>query len=169
MKLYIAGPLFTPYHRAFHQENVKWLRQAGHECFVPQEQEHNAHESKSVPEQVFQVDLAGVQWANALVALLDGPDVSSGTACEMGIFYELAQHDPTKIGLLGILTDERPRRRDSSNVGESINFFTLGCMLKAGAVYPSVEGVIEHLARWEKEVAQKVAQAVAEGAPETLV
>jgi nucleoside 2-deoxyribosyltransferase len=153
MKLYIAGPLFTPYHRTFHEENVRQLRAAGHECFVPQEQEHNAHQSRSVPEQVFQVDLAGVRWANALVALLDGPDVSSGTACEMGIFYELARHDATKIGMMGILTDQRPRLRDTSNVGESINFFTLGCLLKAGAVYPSVERAIEHLAQWEEALA----------------
>lgn len=152
MRLYIAGPLFTPYHRAFHAENVRRLREAGHDCFVPQEQEHNAHESTSVPQQVFEVDLAGVQWANVLVALLDGPDVSSGTACEMGIFYELALHDAQKMGMLGILTDDRPRLRNTSNVGESINFFTLGCVEKVGKVYPSVEGVIEHLARWQREL-----------------
>lgn len=152
MRLYIAGPLFTPYHRAFHAENVRRLRDAGHECFVPQEQEHNARQSTSVPQQVFQVDLEGVQWANVLVALLDGPDVSSGTACEMGIFYELALHDPQKMGMLGILTDDRPRLRNTSNVGESINFFTLGCVEKIGKVYPSVDGVIEHLARWQREL-----------------
>jgi nucleoside 2-deoxyribosyltransferase len=152
VRLYIAGPLFTPYHRGFHAENVRRLREAGHDCFVPQEQEHNAHQSKSVPEQVFQVDLAGVQWANALIALLDGPDVSSGTACEMGIFYELARHDLEKVGMLGILTDERPRKRDTSNVGESINFFTLGTLLKVGAVYPSIDGVIGHLARWQEQL-----------------
>jgi hypothetical protein len=94
-----------------------------------------------------------VRWANALVALLDGPDVSSGTACEMGIFYELARHDATKIGMMGILTDQRPRLRDTSKVGESINFFTLGCLLKVGAVYPSVERAIEHLDRWEEALA----------------
>lgn len=152
MRLYIAGPLFTPYHRAFHAENVRRLREAGHECFVPQEQEHNAHESSSVPQQVFEVDLAGVQWANVLVALLDGPDVSSGTACEMGIFYELALHDRQKMGMLGVLTDDRPRLRNTSNVGESINFFTLGCVEKVGKVYPSIDGVIEHLARWQQEL-----------------
>ena len=152
MRLYIAGPLFTPYHRAFHAEDVRRLREAGHDCFLPQEQEHNAHESTSVPQQVFEVDLAGVQWANVLVALLDGPDVSSGTACEMGIFYELALHDAQKMGMLGILTDDRPRLRNTSNVGESINFFTLGCVEKVGKVYPSVEGVIEHLARWQREL-----------------
>ena len=105
-----------------------------------------------MPTRVFEVDLEGVQWANALIALLDGPDVSSGTACEMGIFYELALHDPEKIGILGILTDDRPRLRNTSNVGESINFFTLGSVEKGGKVYPSIDGVIEHLARWEVEL-----------------
>lgn len=152
MQIYIAGPLFSPYHRERHAENVRRLRAAGHECFVPQEQEHNAHQSKSVPARVFQVDLSGVRWANVLIALLDDADVSSGTACEMGIFYELMRHDPTKKGVLGILTDDRPRKRDTSGVGESINFFTLGCVQKVGKVYPSIDAVIEHLARWEKEL-----------------
>jgi nucleoside 2-deoxyribosyltransferase len=155
MRLYIAGPLFTPYHRQYHAENVRRLREAGHDCFVPQEQEHNARQSKSVPEQVFQVDLAGVRWANALIALLDDPDVSSGTSCEMGIFYELARHDPSKKGILGLLTDDRPRRRAASAVGESINFFTLGCLEKVGRVYPSIDGVIAHLARWQQELEAK--------------
>jgi len=105
------------YHREFHAENIRHLRAAGYDCFVPQEQEHNAHQSKSIPAQVFAVDLAGVRSANALVALLDDPDVSSGTACEMGIFYELMQHDQTKKGMLGILTDYRPRLRDTSKRG----------------------------------------------------
>jgi nucleoside 2-deoxyribosyltransferase len=152
MRLYIAGPLFSPYHRAYHADNVARLREAGHECFVPQEQEHNAHQSKSIPAQVFQVDLSGVRWANALIALLDDPDVSSGTACEMGIFYELARHDSEKKGILGILTDQRPRRRSTSDVGESLNFFTLGCAEKIGRVYPSIDGVLEHLARWQREI-----------------
>jgi nucleoside 2-deoxyribosyltransferase len=152
MRLYIAGPLFTPYHRSYHAENVRRLREAGHDCFVPQEQEHNARQSKSVSEQVFQVDLAGVRWANALIALLDDPDVSSGTACEMGIFYELSRHDPTKKGMLGILTDDRPRKREASLVGESLNFFTLGSLEKTGQAYDSIEGVLEHLARWQSEL-----------------
>jgi nucleoside 2-deoxyribosyltransferase len=166
MRLYIAGPLFTPYHQAFHEENVRRLREAGHLCFVPQEQEHNKQREAiqaggdapaegfdtRLAQAVFEVDMIGVRNANALVALLDDPDVSSGTACEMGIFYELALHDPSKKAILGILTDDRPRRRDTSGVGESINFFTLGSVLKKGAVYPSIDGVIEHLARWQAEL-----------------
>jgi len=153
MRIYIAGPLFSPYHRQFHAENVRRLREAGHDCFVPQEQEHNARQSDSIPAQVFQVDLSGVRWANVLIALLDDPDVSSGTACEMGIFFELARQDPTKKGILGLLTDDRPRKRVASSVGESLNFFTLGCLEKTtGQVYNSIEGVLAHLDIWQKEL-----------------
>ncbi|MEW5815302.1 MAG: nucleoside 2-deoxyribosyltransferase [Spirochaetota bacterium] len=152
MRLYIAGPLFTPYHRGFHVKNIQLLREAGYDCFVPQEQEHNTLQSRSVPAQVFQVDLNGLIRANALIALLDGPDVSSGTACEMGIFYELARQDPGKKGILSILTDERSYRREASQVGESLNFFTLGCAEKIGRVYSSIDGILEHLARWRREL-----------------
>lgn len=152
MRLYIAGPLFTPYHRAFHAANVRLFREAGHDCFVPQEQEHNIRQSQNVPSEIFSVDLGGLTKANAVVALLDDPDVSSGTACEMGIFYALALHDATKIGILGLMTDDRPRRRNNSNVGESINFFTLGCVLKTGKVYSSAEAVLEHLERWQRQL-----------------
>lgn len=152
MRLYIAGPLFTPYHRAFHSENVRRFREAGYDCFVPQEQEHNARQVQNVPSNVFKVDLGGLRRANVVVALLDDPDVSSGTACEMGIFYEMARHDPQKIGIVGLLTDDRPRRRDSSNVGESINFFTLGSVLKIGPVVHSTDDVLEQLARWRSQL-----------------
>ena len=152
MRLYLAGPLFTPYHRAFIAENARRLRAAGHECFVPQEQEFNAAELTNPPQQIFQGDLVGVRWANAIVALLDDPDVSSGTACEMGIFYELVRHDPSKKGILGLLTDDRPRQRQGVGVGEMLNFMTVGCVDKIGRVCGSLDEVIEHLAVWQKEL-----------------
>ena len=37
LKLYIAGPLFTPYHRAFHARNAARLRSEGFVCLVPHE------------------------------------------------------------------------------------------------------------------------------------
>jgi hypothetical protein len=63
-----------------------------------------------------------------------------------------SRHDPAKKGILGILTDDRPRKREASEVGESLNFFTLGSLEKTGQVYDSIEGVLEHLARWQSEL-----------------
>ena len=152
MRLYIAGPLFSPYHRENIAEHVRILRSLGHECFVPQEQEHNARQSRSIPAEVFRTDLEGMRWAQAMIAHLDDPDVSSGVACEMGIFYEMVREDPRKKGILGILKDERALLRSNSNVGESLNFFTMGCVEKIGRVYTSFEDLLEHLDRWNQEL-----------------
>ena len=151
MRLYIAGPLFTPYHRADIAAHVQQLRTLGHECCVPQEKEHNSDTSTSLPAQVFSVDLAGLRWADTMIAHLDDPDVSSGVACEMGIFYELQQQDPSKMGILGLLRDERSLHRAHSHVGECLNFFTMGCIEKNGAIYDSFAALMEHLARWQRK------------------
>ena len=37
LKIYVAGPLFTPYPRALHARNAARLRSAGFICLVPHE------------------------------------------------------------------------------------------------------------------------------------
>lgn len=152
MKIYCAGPLFTPYHRAFIAQNAQRLRQEGFECFVPQEQEINLPGRTTSPREIFDVDLAGVQRANALVALLDGPDVSSGTACEIGIFYALMLRDPTKKGILGLVTDHRVARRQAAGAKEGLNFFTRGCIEKVGKICLTLDEIIEILTGWDREL-----------------
>lgn len=156
MKLYLAGPLFTPYHRAFIARNAQRLRDAGFICLVPHERgvtreiERASGRVLSAAE-IFDMDYEMVDAANAIVALLDDPDVSSGTAAEIGIFYGLMQHDPTKKGIVGLLTDDQAWKR--AEVGASpINAFTLGCLERTGRVYRSLDDVIEHLHVWGKEL-----------------
>ncbi len=82
MKLYFAGPLFTTAERAWNAEVVAGLRAAGHEIFLPQEKEPG----KDGPG-IFAADVAGIDWADALVAIMDGPDPDSGTAWEVGYAF----------------------------------------------------------------------------------
>ena len=110
MKIYMAGPLFTPYHRAFIARNAQRLSEAGFICYVPHERgvTREIEWASGHPRTaggIFDMDYEMVAGANAIVALLDDPDVSSGTACEIGIFYGLMQNDTTKKGILGLLTD----------------------------------------------------------------
>jgi nucleoside 2-deoxyribosyltransferase len=63
-----------------------------------------------------------------VLALLDGPMVDDGTACEIGIFYALMQSDPTKKGVVGLLTDLRGSRGESIGV----NLFVQGCIEATG-------------------------------------
>jgi hypothetical protein len=79
------------------------------------------------------------------VALLDGPTVDDGTACEVGIFYALMQSDPGKKGIVGLLTD---LRGVLGHEGHGLNLFVLGCIEAAGKVCESLDEVVETLAGW---------------------
>jgi nucleoside 2-deoxyribosyltransferase len=154
LRLYISGPLFTPYHRAFHARNAARLRSEGFICLVPHERSVvHAIEWETgtsiTPAAIFDQDYEMVAEADAIVALLDDPDVSSGLACEIGIFWAMMRHDPTKKGILGLLTDERAYRRAAIGV-PPVNAFTLGCILDIGCVYSTLDGIIAHLHAWEK-------------------
>jgi nucleoside 2-deoxyribosyltransferase len=83
MKLYLAGPLFTTAERDFNAGLTRLLRQAGHEVFLPQEREQRSKTAK----EIFADDVAGVDWADAVVANMDGPDPDSGTCWECGYAY----------------------------------------------------------------------------------
>ena len=79
MKLYFAGPLFSAAERAWNAEVAGGLRAAGHEVFLPQEGEPGKDAAG-----IFATDVGGIDWADALVAIMDGPDPDSGTAWECG-------------------------------------------------------------------------------------
>ena len=79
MKLYLAGPAAE---RSWNVELTAALRDAGHEVFLPQEQEPG----KDVAG-ILSTDVGGIDWANALVAIKDGPDPDSGAAWECGFAF----------------------------------------------------------------------------------
>src|SRR5687768_3291888 len=82
MKLYFAGPLFTSAERAWNNAVATALRDGGHDVFLPQEQEPGKDAAG-----IFSTDVGGIDWADALVAIMDGPDPDSGTAWECGYAY----------------------------------------------------------------------------------
>ena len=82
MKLYFAGPLFTRAEREWNAQVAAALRAAGHEVFLPQEKEPG----KDGPG-IFAADVDGIDWAEGLVAIMDGPDPDSGTSWEVGYAF----------------------------------------------------------------------------------
>jgi nucleoside 2-deoxyribosyltransferase len=83
MKISLAGPLFTVAERDFNAGLATLLRKAGHELFVPQESEQRNMTAR----QIFASDVAGVDWAEVVVANMDGPDPDSGTCWECGYAF----------------------------------------------------------------------------------
>lgn len=82
MKLYFSGPLFSTPERAWNTEVTAALRAAGHEVFLPQEKEPD----KDGPS-IFAIDVGRIDWADGLVAIMDGPDPDSGAAWEVGYAF----------------------------------------------------------------------------------
>jgi nucleoside 2-deoxyribosyltransferase len=80
MKIYLAGPLFTVAECMFNAALATLLREKGHEIFLPQETEQRAATAR----QIYQSDVAGIDWAEVVVANMDGADPDSGTCWECG-------------------------------------------------------------------------------------
>ena len=143
MRIYFAGPLFTPYERGYIDDCAALLRADGFDVFVPHEHEL-ALGNDVTAEAIFAKDRVGIDEANAMLAILDGPSIDDGTACEVGMFHALMRSDPEKQGIVGLLTDLRGLRGESTGV----NLFVRGVVEDAGEIVDSFEAAQEVLRRW---------------------
>jgi nucleoside 2-deoxyribosyltransferase len=143
VRVYFAGPLFTVYERSFIDECAARLRGEGIEVFVPHENALAAGDTSAAT--IFRKDWDGLVEANAVVALLDGPMVDDGTACEIGMFYALMQNDPAKKGIVGLLTD---LRASLAHEGHGLNLFVQGCVEAAGTICGTMDEVVTTLDGW---------------------
>ena len=152
MKIYFAGPLFTPAERGFIDECAAQLRAAGFDVFVPHEHEL-ALDGTVTAERIFAKDWGALSEADAVLAILDGPTIDDGTACEIGIFYGLMRNDPAKKGIVGMTHDIR-YTRDSNREGEvkGLNLFVVGCIEAAGTIVTSLADAQRVLERWREPV-----------------
>jgi nucleoside 2-deoxyribosyltransferase len=82
VKLYFAGPLFTTPERTWNAEVCAALRAADHEVCLPQEKKPGMDAPG-----IFAANRGGIDWADALVAIMDGPAPDSGTAWEVGYAF----------------------------------------------------------------------------------
>ncbi len=82
MRIYFAAPLFSAAERDWNASLAAALRGAGHEVFLPQEQEPGKDAAG-----IFEGDVGGIDQADGLVAIMDGADPDSGTCWEVGYAY----------------------------------------------------------------------------------
>lgn len=190
MKVYCAGPLFTPYEREYMSQCGQALRAAGMEPFVPHEsfklelppdtvarllrcgvvtpvlleavpleklvrqllqQRVITREMLDLPggtsaKQVFERDFAAIAASHAMLAVINGPEVDDGTACEIGIFGALLETDPTKRGVVAIHDDWRTL--SSPGEGKGLNPFIQGCLRRSGCIVRTLEQAVAVLESW---------------------
>lgn len=140
MDVYLAGPLFTPYVRGFIDGLAATLRSRGVSVFVPHEE---VTEFDPTSADVFAVDTAGLLGARVVLAILDGMEVDDGTACEIGMFQQAAAHDPTKLGVIGLVTDLRMMRGTGGE--PRLNLFVRGCIEQRGEIVTEVETALDRI------------------------
>lgn len=99
MRVYVAGPLFTPTERDRLRDVAGHVEAAGEDPILPIPREGFTVEEDR-PE-VYRACVEGVTAADALVAVLDGADADSGVAYEVG--YARSRGTP----VLGLRADYR--------------------------------------------------------------
>jgi nucleoside 2-deoxyribosyltransferase len=84
-RLYLAGPLFSEAERSYNAGLADLLRTHCFEVFLPQESGDNcALRGRDEHRRIFTKNIRAIHDADLVVAIIDGADVDSGTAWEMG-------------------------------------------------------------------------------------
>jgi nucleoside 2-deoxyribosyltransferase len=131
MRIYFAGPLFSAAERDWNVAVVSALRAAAPEVFVPQELEPG-----KVAPGIFATDVGGIDWAECLVAIMDGADPDSGTCWEVGYAYG-------KKPIVLVRTD---LRRNEGSGGSGYNpMLTESATLRIDAIAAPVERVVREI------------------------
>ena len=101
--IYLAGPLFSHAELEYNRKLKDLLLKKGFSVFLPQEDAEDTlnEREKQNQECIFNKCVEGVDDSDIVVAVLDGVDVDSGTAWEIG--YAYAKEKP----IIGIRTDFR--------------------------------------------------------------
>ena len=86
MKIYLAGPLFSTAEQEFNSRLKQHLIEYGHGVWLPQD-EFDEQTGEKAATEIFSKDVEGIDWADVVVANMDGPDPDSGTCWECGYAY----------------------------------------------------------------------------------
>ncbi|MFW6116930.1 MAG: nucleoside 2-deoxyribosyltransferase [bacterium] len=143
-RVYIAGPLFCQAEREFLERLVARLSEAAgldarYDFYLPHRDGEKAEDVQE-PGYVFQRNLTHLEMAELVVGVLDGQDVDSGTAIELG--YAYAKDKP----ILALLTDTRARPPHSI-MTQRPNLMVSGVCENAGAVFASVDDLVRAFTR----------------------
>lgn len=112
MQVYLAGPLFTIAERNYCVQVKSLLEGHGMDVLWPWEltDQEGANGSKEANLTIFRKNIDAIDACDFLVVILDGPDVDSGTAWEVG--YAFSKSKP----IYGIRTDFRLSGENSNSI-----------------------------------------------------
>lgn len=154
MKIYVANGLFSLGDRYVNERIAAALRAAvpGIELYVPQE--NAAINDKSAYADSLAIaaaDLESLQASDVLVAVIDGVEIDSGVAAEIGAFSMLNRP------IIALYSDVRQQGRTNTKKIDALiadatenqffyrNLFVVGCIKRNGQIVDTIEGVVERV------------------------
>lgn len=122
VQIYLAGALFSQAERDFNKKLQQMMIESGFSVFLPQEDAEDNKDQRIERNQsaIFFSCLDGLQRSDMVVTVLDGTDVDSGTAWELGYAYA------TGKPIVGIRTDFRiqtPEEKVNLMIQETLDDF----------------------------------------------
>jgi len=149
--IYFAGPLFTLAERRFNQECAKELLRHGFHVLLPQEvaelfrRPDGTMDLSSMADNCRRMAID----SDVMVAILDGPDVDSGTALEIGV-----RHEHTKL-LIGVRTDFRSSEDEKTGVNAMFRLLNYIIRYSGESVEKLCDLIAEEIrTRYEQECVQ---------------
>lgn len=153
MKVYLANGLFNLADYNLNQLIASNLRDKveGIDLFVPQEADINDKNSYADSKKIFNLDFENVESSDLMIAVIDGVEVDSGVACEIGIARAL------DIPIIGLYTDMRQMgtnndlkinalKEDSvENQFMYRNLFVVGAIKSNGVIVNNLDDLVEEV------------------------
>ena len=100
-KIFLASPFFNDRERDFNKKTAVTLRKNGFEVWLAQEAPFIKNGTMEEKRKLFDIDISALKSSDVVVAILDGLEVDSGTAFEIG--YASALDKP----VIALKTDYR--------------------------------------------------------------
>lgn len=159
MKAYLANGLFSIGDRYVNELIAKELRAAipGIELYVPQE--NDAINDKSAYADsltIARADLEGLKASDVLIAVIDGVEIDSGVAAEIGAFAMLNRP------IVALFSDVRQLGRTNTKKIDALivdgtenqfiyrNLFVVGLIKENGVIVSSVDELVAEVKNLEK-------------------
>lgn len=160
MKAYFAAPLFDSANQMFNEYIAKEIRHELPflELYLPQENEAlNDKTGYADSVTIFDGDNHYLDEADILICLLDGIEIDSGVAAEIGRFALTKQLSERPRYIYGLYTDVRQMGADNQQKIEALqkdsienqffykNLYVVGAVKKYGKILTSVEDLVNEL------------------------
>jgi len=121
-EIYLAGALFSQAEREFNKKLQKMMLNLGFTVFLPQEDadDNSSERENRNHSSIFSNCFSGLEKSDIVVAVLEGTDVDSGTAWELGYAYAVGK---PIIGFRSDFRIQTPDERVNLMIQETLEEF----------------------------------------------